>query len=424
MAEDGWFQVSPFGEFRNRVGERDIVMVMDREGLEAQASALKARAAAEGEKFGGLLVNQDHLCVAAETRAESPTTAMGWIMELEVREDGLWAKAKWSAEGERLIGGGVYKFVSGEWDMESAEDLGEDRVRLRELTGCALTNQPLLPGLAPLCCRKDASGHEHGSDGKFTGGGSTHTEAQRDRGTEGEKGKESSRGGAETRRNHQTTQPPNHQTKKKDFKPDEKGERVNPDDEAGAQRRDPEGEELPKDWDPFGLRNKKAEGRDDFKNEEPAKPAERNANMDKLKELLGLSAEASEEQVAEAVGQLLEAKKALEAEKADAAAEEFVKANAGKIGNAEAVKAAFKRDPEGTKTLLAALKVPEEKPLPVTARIPAQTPATASGFAAPNGKSYASRTAYYETLKGTARRKFREEHYAELVAEARAAAAK
>ena len=61
MAEDGWFQVSPFGEFRNRVGERDIVMVMDREGLEAQASALKARAAAEGEKFGGLLVNQDHL---------------------------------------------------------------------------------------------------------------------------------------------------------------------------------------------------------------------------------------------------------------------------------------------------------------------------------------------------------------------------
>lgn len=319
MAEDGWFQVSPFGEFRNRVGKRDIVMVMDREGLEAQASALKARAAEEGEKFGGLLVNQDHLCVAAETRAESPTTAMGWIMDLEVREDGLWARAKWSAEGERLIGGGVYKFVSGEWNLENAEDLGGERVRLRELTGCALTNQPLLPGLAPLCCR--------------------------------------------------------------------------------------------------------AVG-DDFKNTEPENPAERNANMDKLKELLGLPADASDEQVAEAVGQLLEAKKALEAEKADAAAEEFVKANAGKIGNAEAVKAAFKRDPEGTKTLLAALKVPEEKPLPVTARIPAKTPATAPGFTAPDGKAYASRTAYYETLKGTARRKFREEHYAELVAEARAAEAK
>ena len=332
MAEDGWFQVSPFGEFRNRVGKRDIVMVMDREGLEAQAAALKARASEEGEKFGGLLVNQDHLCVAAETRAESPTTAMGWIMELEVREDGLWARAKWSAEGERLIGGGVYKFVSGEWDMESAEELGEDRVRLRELTGCALTNQPLLPGLSPLCCRKDASGHEHGEDGKFTGGG--------------------------------------------DFKPDEEGKRVNPDDEAGAQRRDPEGEELPKDWDPLGLRKKKAEGRDDFKNEEPAEPAERNRNMDKLKELLGLPADASEEQVAEAVGQLLEAKKALEAEKADAAAEEFVKANAPKIGDAEAVKAAYKRDPEGTATLLAALKAPEEKPVPVTARIPAKTPET------------------------------------------------
>ena len=155
MPNGEWFQVSPFGEFPNWHGEERIVQVMDRAGMEEQVRRIRARAAAEGEKFGGLLINQDHLCLTTET---APTRAMGWIMDLEVREDGLWARAKWSTEGERMISGGEYRFVSGEWNGSDVDDLGggasapEGAGRLRAAgghaggAGCAGTGEVPMPG--------------------------------------------------------------------------------------------------------------------------------------------------------------------------------------------------------------------------------------------------------------------------------------
>jgi len=327
--QDGWFQVAPFGEFPNQVAGRPIVQVMDKAGMEEQVRRLHARAAAEGERFGGLLINMDHLCVG---NLAVPTVAMGWIMDLEVRDDGLWARAKWTDEGERLIGGGSYRFVSGEWRFEgdAVEDLGDGRWRLLELVGCALTNQPALPGLQPLSCRSAGGAVE---EPWITGQGT----------------------------------PAN-----------------------------------------------------DVKNNPPENPAptERENTMRELALLLGLAEDATEEEIREAVRAMREQLDAMKRERAEIEAEEFLAMNRAKIGDGDSaavVKAAYLKDPEGTKTLLGAIRVPEKPAeLPVTARIPANTPATAGGFTAPDGKVFASKLAYYETLTGTARKKFLKEHGDEL----------
>lgn len=330
--QDGWFQVAPFGEFPNQVEGRPIVQVMDKAGMEEQVRRLRARRDAEGERFGGLLINMDHLCVG---NPAVPSVAMGWIMDLEVREDGLWARAKWTDEGERLIGGGCYRFVSGEWRFEgdAVEDLGGGRVRLLEMVGCALTNQPALPGLQPLSCR--AAGMD-GEEPWITGQGTADSDVKKN--------------------------PP----------------------------------------------------------EDPA-PTEREKTMRELAIILGLAEDATEVEIREAVRAMREQLDAMKRERAEIEAEEFLAMNREKIGDGESaavVKAAFLKDPEGTKTLLGAIRVPEKPaPLPVTARIPPKTPETAGGFTAPDGKVFASRLAYYETLTGAARKKFRKEYADELAAE-------
>ena len=133
-------------------------------------------------------------------------------------------------------------------------------------------------------------------------------------------------------------------------------------------------------------------------------------NMDKLREMLGLAAEATDEEVLAAVDALRAERDQLRSEKEqmeaaakeaalDAEAEEFVEEKKEFVADRDACKNAYKRDPEGTRALFNALAAP--KPAPVDgkpARVvdvnAAQKPADADILA--NCKTRADRIAWAE----------------------------
>lgn len=94
-----------------------------------------------------------------------------------------------------------------------------------------------------------------------------------------------------------------------------------------------------------------------------------NTDMDKIKELLGLAAEATDDEVRAAVEALRAERDALKSEKdkmeaaakeaaLEKEAEDFVNSQGEKIADRDACKNAYKRDPEGTKALFNAIKMP------------------------------------------------------------------
>lgn len=109
--------------------------------------------------------------------------------------------------------------------------------------------------------------------------------------------------------------------------------------------------------------NKEQTG-EDVKNTEPDDPAERNGNMNELKQLLGLPDEADDAAVLSAVKALVEAKAAAEAEKADAEAEAFAEENKAKCDKA-VLKAQYLANKAVATALVAAIPAPAapaEKP--------------------------------------------------------------
>ena len=141
-----------------------------------------------------------------------------------------------------------------------------------------------------------------------------------------------------------------------------------------------------------------------------------NPDMDKLKELLGLTAEATEDEILAAVDALRSERDALRSEKEqmeaaakeaalDAEAEAFVNEQGDKIADKDACKNAYKRDPEGTRALFNAIRIPAKPAEPVDgkpARVvdvnAAQKPADSDLLA--NCKSGAERIAWAERHLG------------------------
>lgn len=139
MPEDGWFQLCPLGEFPH--AERGLVQVLDRTALEAMANRLR--------EDGSRLIDFDHFSYDPARSSE----AAGWIDELQVREDGLWARARWSDLGQAALSNGRFRFISPAWLPADCESLGGTRVRPMRLDTAGLTNQPNLRGMAPLTNR-------------------------------------------------------------------------------------------------------------------------------------------------------------------------------------------------------------------------------------------------------------------------------
>ena len=142
MPADGWYQVAPLGEFAH--AQAGLVQVVDPEACAAMVNRFADEA--KGANFAGLLVDFDHFSLDGEKRSE----AAGWIMALENRDGGLFAKIRWSDVGEEAVKGGRYRFLSPVWSRSDCVDLGNGRVRPVRLLNAAVTNDPNLKGMQPL----------------------------------------------------------------------------------------------------------------------------------------------------------------------------------------------------------------------------------------------------------------------------------
>ena len=153
-APDGWFHIAPHGTFPHPTG---ALQVIDAEACEAMLGTFNEEA--RQPNFPGLLVDFDHF----SHDPAQPTTAAGWIGALEHRDDGLYAQIRWSDLGHQALTGGRYRLASPVWNRADCDQWtapapdGRDvaHLRPRRLDRLALTNDPNLPGLAPLSNRKE-----------------------------------------------------------------------------------------------------------------------------------------------------------------------------------------------------------------------------------------------------------------------------
>ncbi|MBI2928046.1 MAG: hypothetical protein HYY24_20415 [Verrucomicrobia bacterium] len=140
-ARDGWIQVTPLGEFPHSDG---IVQVIDAEAARRVANSFSQDA--RRPNFAGLLVDFDHF--SYDTGKSSQ--AAGWIVGLQNRGDGLWARVDWSERGEAAVKAGEFRFVSPVWRAADLQQLGNNRVRPLRLDSVALTNVPNMRGGMPI----------------------------------------------------------------------------------------------------------------------------------------------------------------------------------------------------------------------------------------------------------------------------------
>lgn len=142
-----WFRVAPFGEHPNRVG----IQVLDRDAAEAMVGAFNSLVARAARNFRGLPIYVGHPDEPNWAK-QNPTVraeAVGRIRELQVRDDGLWAKHALNDDGKRLLSGEAapYAFQSPHWGMVPVPKRAK-AFRPVELYSVGLTNQPNIPGTA------------------------------------------------------------------------------------------------------------------------------------------------------------------------------------------------------------------------------------------------------------------------------------
>lgn len=146
LPPDGFIHVAPLGVFSH--AGAGIVQTIDAEAVGRMVDAFANRAPGDP----GLLLDFDH---GTETPTGS-TAAAGWLVDLQVRDSGLWARPRWSAAGLEAVRNGAFRFVSPVWRPEDLERLDNGTHRPTRLLRAALTNDPNLHGLSPITNRAPA----------------------------------------------------------------------------------------------------------------------------------------------------------------------------------------------------------------------------------------------------------------------------
>ncbi len=155
IPDDGFFQLSPLGDFPAVVAGEDgkleeVVQRVDAAAVDAMLRAFNSDA--KNPNFGGVLVDYDHF----SSDPKAPSRAGGWIMELQNRADGLYGKIRFTPAGEEAVRSGEYRFCSPVWD---GVRLPNSKVfRPTKLASLALTNDPNLKTLKPLSNRSTKEG--------------------------------------------------------------------------------------------------------------------------------------------------------------------------------------------------------------------------------------------------------------------------
>lgn len=143
LPDDGWYHIVPMGEFKVRRPDGAVILqVIDDRAIAAMVERF------QGEAMK-LLVDFDHFSYDEGHKSE----AAGWIVEVEARTDGLWARIEWTDAGQPAIVNKRYRFVSPVWLPSECEKIADNQLRPMRLDSVGLTNQPNMKGMHPLSNR-------------------------------------------------------------------------------------------------------------------------------------------------------------------------------------------------------------------------------------------------------------------------------
>jgi phage I-like protein len=134
MAElPGWLRLLPLGQ---------VNLVDGRPPFEVNPESLADMVQAFGARGTDLVIDYEHQSLKG---GQAP--AAGWIKDLEVREDGLWAQVEWTGKAEEYLKRREYRYFSPVLRIDPASR------RPQELMNVALTNVPAIRGLSPLVAK-------------------------------------------------------------------------------------------------------------------------------------------------------------------------------------------------------------------------------------------------------------------------------
>ncbi len=134
MAElPDWLRLLPLGQ---------VNLVDGRPPFEVDPESLAELVQAFSGRGTDLVIDYEHQSLKG---GQAP--AAGWIKDLEVREDGLWAKVEWTEQAEEYLKRREYRYFS------PVLRLDPESRRPQELMNVALTNVPAIRGLTPLVAK-------------------------------------------------------------------------------------------------------------------------------------------------------------------------------------------------------------------------------------------------------------------------------
>ncbi len=86
---------------------------------------------------------------AIDFKHESDAEAAAWMLDLEVRSGGLWAKPDWTGAGQKALSEKTYRYLSADFNQNYKDnEAGKNHGCV--LLGAALTNRPVIKGMQPV----------------------------------------------------------------------------------------------------------------------------------------------------------------------------------------------------------------------------------------------------------------------------------
>jgi hypothetical protein len=144
-SNDNWYHIIPKGNFPHPQSKK--LQILDGVALNHIKANFDQEAARPN--FPGVLVDYEHF--SYDTDKESK--AAGWLMAVELRNDGIWGNIRWSGQGRKDVESGIYRMLSPTWLPRDVQDMGSDSFRPLRLDSVGLTNTPNLRGMTPLSNR-------------------------------------------------------------------------------------------------------------------------------------------------------------------------------------------------------------------------------------------------------------------------------
>ena len=149
---DYMYQVQRFGRFPNV--SAGVIQIIDKKA--GDSIVPRFNAAAANPNFPGMLIDHEHF----KHDLSKETTAYGWLMKLENRDDGIYGQIRWTGTGKAAVDNGDYRFFSTEFDAKDCQILNDGQpreIRPLRLDGLTLTNAPNTPGGRPITNRRSAA---------------------------------------------------------------------------------------------------------------------------------------------------------------------------------------------------------------------------------------------------------------------------